>query len=159
MARRPSRSWRTRSASCHSRIEVAGMENASQTATAELSRARRSAVRPVLIADAWFGRVLEWIAAALVLVEIAILFAGVVARYGLRAPLVWTDELASILFLWLAMIGAVVAFRRAEHMRMTALVSRAGERPQQFLEGLALAAALALLLALLRPAYEHAADE
>ena len=40
------------------------------------------------------------------------------------APLVWSDELASILFLWLAMLGAVVALRRGEHMRMTALVSR-----------------------------------
>ena len=43
-----------------------------------------------------------------------------------HAPLVWSDELASILFLWLAMLGAVVAFRRGEHMRMTALVARAG---------------------------------
>src|SRR5215469_15093339 len=76
--------------------------------------------------DAWFGLVLEFVASALVLAEVVILFAGVVARYGFRAPLVWTDELASILFLWLAMLGAVVAFRRSEHMRMTALVSRAG---------------------------------
>jgi TRAP-type C4-dicarboxylate transport system permease small subunit len=41
----------------------------------------------------------------------------VVARYGLHRPLIWSDELASILFLWLAMLGAAVAFRRAEHMR------------------------------------------
>ena len=50
-------------------------------------------------------------------------FAGVVARYVFHSPLVWSDELASILFLWLAMLGAVVALRRGEHMRMTALVS------------------------------------
>ena len=49
-----------------------------------------------------------------------ILFAGVVSRYVLHAPLVWSDELASILFLWLAMLGSAVAFRRTEHMRMTA---------------------------------------
>ena len=40
-------------------------------------------------------------------------------------PLVWSDELASILFLWLSMLGAVVALRRGEHMRMTALVDTA----------------------------------
>ena len=51
-----------------------------------------------------------------------ILFSGVVARYVFNAPLVWSDELASILFLWLAMLGAVIAFRRDEHMRMTACV-------------------------------------
>ena len=39
-------------------------------------------------------------------------------------PLIWSDELASILFLWLAMLGAVVALRRGEHMRMTALVGQ-----------------------------------
>ena len=43
----------------------------------------------------------------------------------LHRPLIWSDELASILFLWLAMLGAVVAFRRGEHMRMTALVGSA----------------------------------
>src|SRR5205809_8090296 len=51
-------------------------------------------------------------AALLVVAEIVILFAGVVARYGLHRPLLWSDELASILFLWLAMLGAAVAFRR-----------------------------------------------
>ncbi|MGO9171633.1 MAG: TRAP transporter large permease subunit [Rhodomicrobium sp.] len=109
--------------------------------------------------DAWFAIAVEGVAAALVLAEIVILFAGVVARYGFRAPLIWTDELASILFLWLAMLGAVVAFRRAEHMRMTALVSRAGPRTRAFLEGLALAAPLAFLAVLMGPAYEHAAGE
>ncbi|MFB9123135.1 TRAP transporter small permease [Paraburkholderia dipogonis] len=48
------------------------------------------------------------------------LLAGVTSRYILHAPLVWSDELASMLFLWLAMLGAVIALRRGEHMRMTA---------------------------------------
>ena len=61
-------------------------------------------------------------AASLVGAEIVILFGGVVARYVFDRPLVWSDELASILFLWLAMLGAVIAFRRDEHMRMTACV-------------------------------------
>src|SRR6185437_5370917 len=69
------------------------------------------------------GLLVEIPAALLVVAEIMILFAGVVARYGLHSPLIWSDELASILFLWLAMLGAAVAFRRAEHMRMTAMVA------------------------------------
>jgi hypothetical protein len=73
------------------------------------------------------GMLVEIPAALLVVAEIVILFAGVVARYGLHSPLIWSDELASVLFLWLAMLGAAVAFRRAEHMRMTAIV--AGARP------------------------------
>ena len=65
---------------------------------------------------------------AVVLVEIVILLAGVIARYVFHSPLVWSDELASILFLWLSMLGAVVALRRGEHMRMTGLVSHVAPR-------------------------------
>src|SRR6185312_1888663 len=75
--------------------------------------------------DRYLGYLVEIPAAALVVAEIVVLFAGVVFRYALHLPLIWSDELASILFLWLAMLGAVVAFRRGEHMRMTALVARA----------------------------------
>jgi len=52
----------------------------------------------------------------LVLAETGILFAGVVARYAFqRAADPGRDELASILFLWLAMLGSVIALRRGEH--------------------------------------------
>ena len=57
--------------------------------------------------EAILGWGIERLAAALIVVEIAILLAGVVSRYVLGTPLVWTDELASILFLWLSMLGAV----------------------------------------------------
>ena len=91
--------------------------------------------------------------------EIVILFAGVVARYVLHRPLIWSDELASILFLWLAMLGAVVAFRRGEHMRMTALVASAGPRCGRISTWSRPAAALAFLLLIAWPAYEYAYEE
>jgi hypothetical protein len=53
-------------------------------------------------------------AALLVVAEIAVLFAGVAARYVFHAPLIWTDELASLLFLWLAMLGSVIALQRSD---------------------------------------------
>ena len=73
--------------------------------------------------DSLLGGLVEILAATLVAAEIMILFSGVVARYAFDHPLVWSDELASMLFLWLAMLGAVIAFRRDEHMRMTAVVA------------------------------------
>ncbi|UFZ05740.1 TRAP transporter large permease subunit [Bradyrhizobium ontarionense] len=105
------------------------------------------------------GGLVEIPAALLVVAEIVILFTGVVARYGLHQPLIWSDELASILFLWLAMLGAVVAFRRGEHMRMTAMVAMAGPRLWAFLDVVATAAALAFLLMVAWPAYEYAYEE
>src|SRR6201990_1385599 len=91
--------------------------------------------------DTYLGMLVEIPAALLVVAEIVILFAGVVARYGLRAPLIWSDELASILFLWLAMLGAAAAFRRSEHMRMTAVLSSAGPAMRGYLDVVATCAA------------------
>ncbi|MEW6644228.1 MAG: TRAP transporter large permease subunit [Pseudomonadota bacterium] len=106
-----------------------------------------------------FGALVEIPAALLVAAEIVILFVGVVARYGFHSPLIWSDELASILFLWLAMLGAAIAFRRAEHMRMTALVARATPARRAFLDVVGTCAALAFLLLIAWPAYDYAYEE
>jgi tripartite ATP-independent transporter DctM subunit len=105
------------------------------------------------------GKLVEFAVGWLVVVETAILFAGVVSRYVFRSPLVWSDELASILFLWLAMLGAVVAYRRSEHMRMSTLVNAASPGRRALLEALALAVGLAFLLLIFWPALEYALDE
>jgi tripartite ATP-independent transporter DctM subunit len=109
--------------------------------------------------DAWLGAAVEIVAAALVAAEIVILFGGVVARYAFNSPLVWSDELASILFLWLAMLGAVIAFRRDEHMRMTACVGMLAPSARAVLDTFATGAALAFLLLIARPAYNFAAEQ
>ncbi|CAL77599.1 putative TRAP-type C4-dicarboxylate transport system, fusion of small and large permease proteins (dctQ/dctM domains) [Bradyrhizobium sp. ORS 278] len=109
--------------------------------------------------EALLGLLVEIPAALLVLAEIVILFAGVVARYGLHRPLIWSDELASILFLWLAMLGAAVAFRRGEHMRMTAMVARASPGFRAYLDLVATTAALAFLLMIALPSWEYAYEE
>lgn len=102
----------------HIEVEATGVEG-----EATVQSPRRSSLLASL--ERGLGLIVEIPAAILVVAEIVILFAGVVARYGLHRPLIWSDELASILFLWLAMLGAAVAFRRSEHMRMTAVVASA----------------------------------
>jgi len=109
--------------------------------------------------DRVIGRGVDGLAAFLVASEIAVLFAGVVSRYVFHSPIVWSDELASFLFLWLAMLGSVVAFRSASHMRMTAIVSMSGPRLQPFFESLALAASLGFIALTLKPAFEFAHEE
>jgi tripartite ATP-independent transporter DctM subunit len=87
--------------------------------------------------DRAIGWVTEPVAALLVAVEIAILAAGVYSRYVLHNSLVGSDELAGeILLVWLAMLGAVVAYRRGEHIRMTALVRRASPKVAEILEAI-----------------------
>jgi tripartite ATP-independent transporter DctM subunit len=129
----------------------------SQAAAGEAVSPRRRS--PAASLEAWLGMLVEIPAALLVVAEIVILFAGVVARYGLHRPLIWSDELASILFLWLAMLGAAVAFRRSEHMRMTAVVASTKPATRAWLDLVATCAALAFLVLIAWPAYEYAYEE
>ena len=110
-------------------------------------------------AEQWLGSIVAAAAALLVIAEIIVLFTGVSARYLFQKPIIWTDELAGILFLWLAMLGAVTAFQRGEHMRMTALVGMIRPGKRAFFDVLAVAAPLAFLVLVLHPAYEFASDE
>jgi tripartite ATP-independent transporter DctM subunit len=87
--------------------------------------------------DRVIGAVVEPVAALLVVAEVIILASGVFTRYVLRSPLVWTDELATILFLWLAMLGSVVAYRRGEHIRLSVVVRRSSPRVREILETIA----------------------
>src|SRR6266576_1781004 len=128
-----------------------------QAAAGEVISPRRRSLAAWL--EASLAMLVEIPAALLVVAEIVILFAGVVARYGLHRPLIWSDELASILFLWLAMLGAAVAFRRAEHMRMTAIVASARPAMRAYLDLVATCAALAFLLMIAWPSYEYAYEE
>src|ERR1700716_168260 len=84
---------------------------------------------PTVYRRAWGGGIdrgvgggVEPLAALLVVVEIAILTAGVFTRYVLGNPLVWSDELATIVFLWLAMLGADLAYRPGGPKPLSGLV-------------------------------------
>lgn len=110
-------------------------------------------------ADRAIGAFLEVSTAALVVAEIVILFAGILARYVFHRPLVWSDELASILFLWLAVLGSALAFRRTENLRMMTLVNRLPPAARVQFEAVALAASLAFLVLILPPSIEHVALE
>ncbi len=109
--------------------------------------------------EQWLGHLIEAPAAVLVVGEVAVLLAGVVMRFVFNSPIPWADELASILFLWLANLGAAVALRRGTHMRTTALVSRWSPRAQAWGEALAVAAPCLMLVMLIGPMAEYAQEE
>ena len=109
--------------------------------------------------EAGLRHLVEIPAALLVVAEIGVLLAGVIGRYVFHSPIIWSDELASILFLWLAMLGSVIALRLGEHMRMTAFVGMASSPVRAFLDVLTMVAALTFLLLIIEPAYEFAYEE
>ncbi|NUT63069.1 TRAP transporter large permease subunit [Herbaspirillum sp. C9C3] len=99
------------------------------------------------------------VAAALVLAETVVLLTGVIYRYALHDPLVWSDELASILFIWLSMLGAVLALDRGEHMRLTAIINKCSEKGRIWLETVAALVVCIFVLMVIHPAVDHAVEQ
>src|SRR5215469_6078366 len=105
--------------------------------------------------DGVIGTSCEAAGAGLVLAETCILFAGVVSRYVFNRPLMWTDELANFLFLWLAMLGTVVALRRNEHMRLTTLINSLSPKRGQWLSTVGALLVIVFVLEILLPAAQY----
>lgn len=139
-------------------VDLAMHDGASATPGDEAAL-RRSTPGWIRWPDTVVGTVVEALVAVLVLIEVVVLLAGVVARFVLHAPLLWSDELASVLFLWLAMLGAVVALRRGEHMRMTAVVGKLRPEGRALAEAVATSASLLFLVVIIWPSWEHAVEE
>ena len=97
----------------------------------------------------------EAIGAGLVLAEVVILFSGVVSRYLLDSPLFWTDELANFLFLWLSMLGMVVALRNDGHMRLTTVANWVPDHWARWFSAVASLVVIAFVLEILLPAAEY----
>ncbi|WP_414718833.1 TRAP transporter large permease subunit [Undibacterium sp.] len=123
----------------------------------EVAISARYPILPTL--DRMLALASEVPAAILVALEILILLAGVTSRYVFNSPLTWSDELASILFLWLAMLGAVIALRRGEHMRLTTLVNRLQPAARGWVQLAAQLVVATFVLEIILPAYEYFQDQ
>lgn len=134
------------------------MQLSDNSADAELALGGVEAMTQPKRAERWM-RPVEIVAAGLLSVMIVTVLANVFFRYVLAKPLIWGDEVASLSFIWMAMLGAALAVDRHEHMRLTAFlpllperVARAGDVAGQIL-------VCVLLLRLLPVAVEYAYEE
>ncbi|MEN9395664.1 MAG: hypothetical protein RLZ81_194 [Pseudomonadota bacterium] len=98
---------------------------------------------------------IEGVSAALMLAIVVMLFSGVVSRYVFGKPITWIDEAVSFAFIWVAMLGAVLAMHRNEHLRLTMFVDRMPPRLRRLVHAVALVAVAAFLIGLIHPAIEH----
>jgi len=128
----------------------------SQVAGAAPARADHGVLH---LADRALGWLTEIPAAVLVVAEVVILFMGVVSRFVFNRPLVWSDEVASLLFLWLAMLGAAIALRRGAHMRLTTIAARLSPAWRARLDALAVGVPLLFLALLVSPALDYVEDQ
>ncbi|MCO5066640.1 MAG: TRAP transporter large permease subunit [Rhizobiaceae bacterium] len=109
--------------------------------------------------EQWIARILGALIAVLVVVEVLVLFAGILARYVFHLPLVWSDELASTLFLWLTMLGAALALMGNEHMTMSALVNTLSAERRAFMAKLAWIGTFVFFALLLVPSIHYVQSE
>ncbi|BDD93089.1 ABC transporter permease [Pandoraea sp. NE5] len=104
-------------------------------------------------------KVTEAVAVLLVVAETLILLAGVISRYGFDNPLTWSDELAQILFIWLSMLGAVLALDRGEHMRLSAIVNKLPAAWRDWFQTMAALTVCVFVALIIVPAYSHAIEQ
>jgi TRAP-type C4-dicarboxylate transport system permease small subunit len=90
------------------------------------------------------------IAATVVLLALlATVVLGVVSRL-LNDPLIWSDELARYLMVWLALLGWTMASRRRSHIRITFILDRLPNWGRRMIEILIQAAVAVFGLVLVR---------
>ncbi|TWI29254.1 TRAP transporter large permease subunit [Paracoccus sulfuroxidans] len=109
-------------------------------------------------AERWM-RPVEIVAAGLLLAMIITVLANVFFRYVLHKPLIWGDEVASMSFIWMAMLGAALAVDRHEHMKLTIFLPMMPPRLAKIAEVAGGVLVSVLLLRLLPVAVEYAYEE
>ncbi|MFM1766211.1 MAG: hypothetical protein RIU71_1974, partial [Pseudomonadota bacterium] len=102
---------------------------------------------------------LEMLCAALMVGIVVLLFGGVIARYVFSRPVGWIDEAVSLAFIWVAMLGAVLAMHRNEHLRLTMFVDKMNGTMRELFHAFTLVAISAFLIFLIGPAIEHVESE
>lgn len=81
-------------------------------------------LRGLLAVKAALVRLLEWIVIVVVAALVLDVLWGVCSRFVLRSPSRWTEEVATILLIWVSLLGAAVAFGRNEHLGIDYLVKK-----------------------------------
>jgi TRAP-type C4-dicarboxylate transport system permease small subunit len=72
--------------------------------------------------DYWIARLETTAVVLLVTLLTAVTFAQVITRYVLNDPLIWSEEVARYLFVWVSMIGAALAMRQGGHFGLDLLI-------------------------------------
>lgn len=76
----------------------------------------------------------EWVCAVLVGLLAAVVFLQVFNRFVLKTPLAWSEDLAMLLFQWVAFLGAAVGVKRVRHFGIELVVKVLPETIRRWVE-------------------------
>jgi TRAP-type C4-dicarboxylate transport system permease small subunit len=82
----------------------------------------------------FLSNIVEWIAAVMVVALAVIVFLQVFNRFVLKAPLAWSEDLAMLLFQWVAFLGAAIGVKRMRHFGIELVVKKLPEKIHHMLE-------------------------
>jgi TRAP-type C4-dicarboxylate transport system permease small subunit len=63
-----------------------------------------------------------------------VVFLQVFNRFVLKAPLAWSEDLAMLLFQWVAFLGAAVGVKRMRHFGIELVVRKLSEKSRRWIE-------------------------
>jgi TRAP-type C4-dicarboxylate transport system permease small subunit len=69
-------------------------------------------------------RAIEWLLVVLLGVMVVLVFGNVVLRYGFNSGIVFSEEVSRFVFMWLTLLGALVAMHDGAHLGMTSVVAQ-----------------------------------
>lgn len=84
---------------------------------------KRYLLRPFKFLDR-LTSILGYLIGILLLTMVAIMFASVIWRYALNAPLVWADQLSRWIFVWMTYLGVAVGYRHGIHIGVDIVVRK-----------------------------------
>ena len=89
---------------------------------------------------------------------VVIIFLEIIFRYILKIPMVWSEQTASYIMIWLAFLSSAIAFRQGAHIGMTLLSDRLKGRLKKAADQTLHLLVLVFLLFLAYWGFKHAFD-
>lgn len=80
----------------------------------------------------YINKLEEWLGGALFIAIFGILIAQILSRQVFHSPLIWSEELAKLLFVYVGMLGISVAVRKQEHVFIDFLTNLMPEKIRKF---------------------------
>lgn len=94
-------------------------------------------------------RILDAVAVGLFAAMFGAIVLQIVLRYAFNTPLVWTDEVASYLFVWVSFLGWAMATRKRIHIGIGLVADRLPARGRRLLRAFWCVATIAFAILLL----------
>lgn len=80
----------------------------------------------------YINKLEEWLGGTLFIAIFGILIAQILSRQVFHSPLIWSEELAKLLFVYVGMLGISVAVRKQEHVFIDFLTNLMPEKIRKF---------------------------